>query len=247
MQIGQKIIRLDRVDSTNNYAANLAKENKIAHGTVILADEQTAGKGQRGAVWVSKPGENLLFSLYLQPDNLSVERQVTLNKLVALALIELLRKIGISATIKWPNDIYVKDQKIAGILIENQLRASRIFSSIIGIGLNVNQMDFSNLQATSIKKCTGEFAPMDSIVFQLIHSLNEQFGRLINEGNGSVDEDYLANLYRLNESAMYEDDKGLFQGIVRGVDESGKLLVEKEGELSAYDLKEIRFISQNAF
>ena len=133
MSIGQKIIHLESVDSTNNYAAILLSEGRIGHGTVILADEQTNGRGQRGAKWLSAEGVNLLFSLVVQPDNLSVSDQCVLTEITSLALIEFLRKFGISAQVKWPNDILVNGEKIAGVLIENHLKGNLIASSVIGI------------------------------------------------------------------------------------------------------------------
>ena len=105
MNIGHKIVYLDSVDSTNNYVANLVKSSKIDHGTAIMADVQTAGKGQRGAVWQAEAGENILLSVFLKPDKLSVSQQVLLTFFAANSIREVLRKIGISATIKWPNDI----------------------------------------------------------------------------------------------------------------------------------------------
>ena len=148
MKIGQKIIRLDVVDSTNNYIANLIKQGSIDSGTVIMADEQFAGKGQRDAQWQSSAGENLTFSFFLDDVNLSVSRQFNLSQVVALSLYNFLNNLGLDATIKWPNDIYIKGRKIAGVLIENQLKGSLIKSAIVGVGLNVNQTEFQGFSAT---------------------------------------------------------------------------------------------------
>ncbi|MEY3199896.1 MAG: hypothetical protein RJA13_1854, partial [Bacteroidota bacterium] len=168
MQIGQKIIRLDTVDSTNNYTANLIKQGKILPGAVIMADEQTAGKGQRGAMWSSNAGENMLLSVFLNSANLSLHQQVA-----AVSVLETLRKIGISAQIKWPNDIFVGHRKIAGILIENAIVNGQISHSILGIGLNVNQMDFKDLSATSVKREKMAFYAVEDLLFQLIFVLNK--------------------------------------------------------------------------
>lgn len=247
MKIGHKIIRLDTVDSTNNYAANLIKEGKISHGTVILADEQTAGRGQRGAVWSSRSGENLLLSLYVVPDNLSVDQQVSLTHFASLSVVEFLRKIGISAEVKWPNDIYVSAKKIAGILIENVLSAGNVSHAIIGIGMNVNQKDFEFDTATSIKKEKNEFFPIEQVLFQLIFEFNNCW-EMIRKGElKKLREDYLNNLYLLNQDAEFEDNGGFFKGKITGISDEGFLLVEKEGISRKYDLKEIRFIGQNTF
>ncbi len=242
MQIGQKILRFDRVDSTNNYTANLLKEGKIVHGTVIMADEQSAGRGQRGANWTSNAGENMLFSLFVVPDNLSVENQVVLTHFASLGIVEVLRKIGISAEIKWPNDIYVNNKKIAGILIENTLKGGFIASSIIGIGLNVNQDRFENINATSIKLETNEFISIDSVVFKLIGELNILWEFIQKNDYTSLKNRYLDVLCQLGKSAIYEDSSGKFEGVIEGVSKAGYLQIRKGKELKEYDLKEISFL-----
>lgn len=245
--IGQKIIHLDTVDSTNNYTANLQKEGKIQHGTVILADEQTAGRGQRGASWTSSAGENLLLSIYLAPDNLSVLDQPALTHFISLSLIDFLRKIGISGKIKWPNDIYLNDQKIAGILIENSIRSTRITETIIGVGLNVNQLVFESVNATSLKIQNDQHYQLNDILFSWIQEMNNLWIEL-NKGNlNLLKSRYKQELYLLNEVARYSDETGEFEGIVRDVDHNGYLILEKADVLMKYDLKEIKLVGRNKF
>lgn len=243
--IGQKIIHLDTVDSTNNYTANLQKEGKIQHGTVILADEQTAGRGQRGASWTSSAGENLLLSIYLAPDNLSVVDQPALTHFISLSLIDFLRKIGISGKIKWPNDIYVNDQKIAGILIENSIRSSRISETIIGVGLNVNQTVFEGVNATSIKIQSDQHYPLNDVLFSWIQEMNILWAELSKGNLEMLKSRYKQELYLLNEPAIYIDISGEFEGIVRDVDDNGYLILEKDAERKKYDLKEIKLVGRN--
>lgn len=245
MQIGHKIIHLDTVDSTNNYTANLIKKDKIVHGTVILADEQSAGKGQRGATWLSGAGENVLLSVFIAPDNLSVENQYVLTYVASISILKVLRKIGISAEIKWPNDIYVKRKKIAGILIENSLIGGRINTSIIGIGLNVNQVKFSALNATSIKMEKSEFMSIDNIVFMLIFELNTYWEKAQNGEIAFLRDEYLKNLYLLNQKSIFEDSNGIFNGTIKGVSAKGLLIMDNNGKEMQYDLKQIKFIDQN--
>lgn len=244
MQIGQKIIRLDTVDSTNNYTANLVKEGKVVHGTVILADEQTAGRGQRGATWASKAGENLLLSLYVLPDNLSVENQVVLTHFTSLCVVEFLRKIGISAEVKWPNDIFVHGKKIAGILIENTLAGGKVSGSIIGLGLNVNQRIFE-IEATSIRNELNEYMAIENVLFSLIHVFNKNWSDFNEENRKHIKEKYLEVLYLKNQLALFEDKEGQFDGIIKGVSSEGFLIVERDTDLKIYDLKEIKFISKS--
>jgi BirA family biotin operon repressor/biotin-[acetyl-CoA-carboxylase] ligase len=250
MQIGQKIIRLDTVDSTNNYTANLIKQGEILPGAVIMADEQTAGKGQRGAVWSSNAGENMLLSVFLNSANLSLHQQVALTHFAAVSVLETLRKIGISAQIKWPNDIFVGHRKIAGILIENAIINGQISHSILGIGLNVNQMDFKDLSATSVKREKMAFYAVEDLLFQLIFELNKYWEPLESGDLGLLRSLYLDNLYLLEKEATFEDENGIFNGTIQGISEVGLLTIRKvvNGEtiLLNYDLKEVRFISKSA-
>ena len=249
MQIGQKIIRLDTVDSTNNYTANLIKEGKILPGAVIMADEQTAGKGQRGAVWTSNAGENMLLSVFLNSANLSLHQQVALTHFAAVSVMETLRKIGISAQIKWPNDIFVGHRKIAGILIENTILNGRISHSILGIGLNVNQINFKDLSATSVKLETRTFSAVEEILFKLIFEFNK-YWEIVKIGNlGLLRSIYLDNLYLLEQEATFEDSDGVFNGTIQGISDEGFLTIRKlvngENILRNYDLKEVKLISKS--
>ncbi len=154
--IGQHIIELDSVDSTNSYLKNLLSNSKpLPDGTVIMADHQYAGRGQSNNEWQTEYGKNLTFSIYLKPNFLTLNHQFNLNKAISLGINDCLRTIiGEGCKIKWPNDIYYENQKLGGVLIENITSGSNIKASIIGISLNVNQITFSeNLNnATSISK-----------------------------------------------------------------------------------------------
>lgn len=243
-QIGRKIIRLESVDSTNNYTATVAKEGKAEHGTVILAVEQFAGRGQRSAEWLAVPGENLTLSVFWNEVNLSVDQQFCITRFISLTLIELLGKFEIQAMVKWPNDIYVGDKKIAGVLIENQVQGQMIKSSIIGIGLNVNQNRFEGFNATSMALEKGKKFNLDDVLFTFCGVLNDW-----SEGGASIPvgtkESYLEKLYLLDCQADFMQENGeTLSGIIKGVGESGKLIVESEGREQEYDLKELRLIPQ---
>jgi BirA family transcriptional regulator, biotin operon repressor / biotin---[acetyl-CoA-carboxylase] ligase len=247
MPIGSKVIQLSSVDSTNNYAAMLVSNDNAVHGTVILADEQTAGRGQRGANWQSESGSNLLLSIILKPDNLSVDRQFLLTQIASLAVVDLLRKIGLSAHIKWPNDIYVGDRKICGMLIENNLSGAVIRSSIIGIGLNVNQSFFDLTTATSIKLEKGQSFPIQEILFSFIGSFNLFYDQLMSSRLQEIEDLYKSNMLGYEQKRIFEDETGEFLGMIRGVDPNGKLRIEVNGVEQTYDLKQLRFIFRNAF
>jgi len=243
MKIGCKIIRLTSVDSTNNYVANLIEKGEIKSGTVIMADDQNEGKGQRGAEWHVKPGENLTFSVYYSDVNLSVDRVFVLTQLVSVAIVDLLKKFGIVSSIKWPNDIYVGQQKIAGVLIENQIAGTLISNTIIGVGLNINQQEFKNFEATSLFLSSGvSRKPVD-----VLYSFIESFNLLSQEFNGNelieLRKLYMSHLYQLNVSAKYRDKEGDFEGVIKDVLDKGELLSNKGYEMQTYTLKEIQFIS----
>jgi BirA family biotin operon repressor/biotin-[acetyl-CoA-carboxylase] ligase len=243
--IGQKIIHHESLDSTNNFTAKLLSEGTLAHGTVILADEQTSGRGQRGAVWLTEPKKNIIFSCYVEYANLSVEHQDAINHFVSLSICDTLQSFGIDASIKWPNDVLVRSDKIAGILIENQLERSLIKSSIIGIGLNVNQLEYEGLKATSMALEKDSAFHILEVVSLLIHYLNTHFSTLQQGHFLKLKQSYLAKLWLLNTRSFFEDEDGVFEGTILGTSPKGLLLIEKSTrEVCEYDLKEIRFLER---
>lgn len=241
MIIGSKIIHLPSVDSTNNYVANQLKTGGLRSGTVILADEQSAGRGQRGATWTSNPGENLLFSSVYRPDNMSVSDQFLVSQVSALAVSDFLRKIGISAMVKWPNDIVVSDQKIAGILVECTLSGNKVNEFIIGIGLNVNQLHFDELRATSVQLKSGLYYNIHEVLFGVINELNGWLTRLENNEYDYIRSNYLSQLIGFKVTRTYAADGQRFEGQIIGIDNWGKVIMEIGEETKTFDLKEISF------
>lgn len=241
-QIGHKIIHLDVVDSTNNYVANLAKQGEISHGTVIMADEQTNGRGQRGTIWQTQPGMNLIFSLFVEYPDFPIDQQSSIHHWVALSLLHTLKKVGIQSVIKWPNDLLTENGKLAGILIENMLSDKGVKSSIIGIGLNVNQFDFQGVKATSIKLETGTAANVKEIAFTLINELNQQFGRLMGAGRMALKAEYEEKLWGRNREVDFLRNEVVEKGVILGTDAIGRLEVQTERGTEFFDLKEVKFI-----
>ena len=211
-------------------------------GQVILADEQTQGRGQREAVWVSEVGKNLLFSVYITLDNLSVTNQLTLMQYTAVSVCSALNDLGIEAQIKWPNDLVVNGVKIGGILIENQLLGNQIVSSIIGVGLNVNQMVFTNLDATSMKGQLGIDQNRIDVLGTVLNQLN-LFFPLIELDPNELNRIYLMHLYLLNtKSKFHSETLGEFEGEISGVDPFGKLCVCCNNQELRFNVKEIKFL-----
>lgn len=238
----QQYFRLDSVDSTNNYAANLLKLSALPDGTVISARNQTEGRGQRGTQWESNAGENLLMSLVCYPKTIGMSEQFYVSKCAALAVAEMCEDLcGKKASVKWPNDIYIDDHKVSGILIELQWLENKLSSAIIGIGLNVNQKDFGNLRATSIGQLTGKQHDVESIMKMLVRYLEKYYIKLISRQFSTIDQEYRNRLYRLGVPASFIYGGEPMQATIVGVDAQGKLRVAKEDGTSLFcDLKEIK-------
>ena len=240
---GREIIHLSHVDSTNNFAATLISDQLCQNGTAILADSQSFGKGQRGNVWYSDPGKNLLVSFILKPDKLSVSKQHELTWITSICIVKTLGIFNIESQIKWPNDLFVGDKKIAGVLIENQLTGGYISNSIIGIGLNVNQVYFGEIDATSIQIELNKEISIEILFNELCNQMNSLFGE-IQKRETYLKSEYESLLYRRNELFFYEDENGKFEGKITGVNENGFLQIEVGKELREYGIKEIRYCSK---
>lgn len=235
-------IHLETVDSTNNYAANLLKETKPVNGTTVLTKRQTSGRGQRGNSWQAGAGLNLTFSVIVYPD-IAVKQVFYLNMVVSLAVAKALDAYVGEISIKWPNDIYAGDTKIAGILIENQFRGERIASAILGIGINVNQVQFeNNLQAVSLKSLTGIDFSLDDVFQNCYNQLDFYLNLLMEQHFQLLSKQYHTRLLGINRQLKFQDDTGDFEGTIQGVDESGKLKILRNDGVRKYDLKEVRFL-----
>lgn len=243
--IGNQIIHLDRVDSTSNYAATLLSEGKARQGMVILAENQTNGRGQRGAIWQSESSKNLLLSFYVEHEQLEIINQEVLTHFISLSLHQCLLYFDIHANIKWPNDLIIGTKKIAGILIENQLRGSKITSSIVGIGLNVFQTEFSIPGSTSMSMEAKVSFTKEKVLEVLIEQLNHYYRLLALEQYTQLKEMYLEQLWLINTPSIFERKNEQFTGIIRGTDNFGRLLIEENQEIKTYDLKEVKFTLRN--
>ena len=226
--IGSPFIELPAVDSTNNYAMRQVQQGFAAHGAVYFAYSQTAGKGQREKQWISKPGENIMFSAVLNTNGLLVSAQFHLSMVTALAAYDLFCKYaGDQTKIKWPNDIYWRDRKAAGILIENIIRGQEWQWAVAGIGININQTEFdaSLLHAVSLKQITGKTFERVVLAKELCQKIETRFVQLKAEGIQTIVKNYNEVLYKKDEVVRLKKDNALFNCIVKEVSESGQLLV----------------------
>lgn len=242
--IGYPLIKLESVDSTNVYAAQLLRTGQVNEGTVILAVDQTKGKGQGGNRWISEPGSNLLLSLILRPDFMLAERQFFLSMCVSNAIHGFLEPLSPPAFIKWPNDILVKGRKIAGILIENTIIDRNLHTSVVGIGLNVNQQDFPDdlPDPISLRMATGREWNLSDTLDGLLAALTLHLNKLYEKNYTEIKTNYLNKLWGLNTWAWYADASGTFEGRIVDVADSGELVVvNRKGIPKAYGFKEIQF------
>lgn len=238
----KKIIHLQDVDSTNIYAKKILKnELFISDGTTIVANHQQNGKGQQGTIWESNSNENLTFSVIILP-KIAVDKQFQISKIVALALVDFLAALEIkNVFIKWPNDIYVGKKKVAGVLIENSIRNTKIEYAIIGIGLNVNQTLFKNPVATSLKLIKSMHYELIDLLEFFLSWLEKKYFLLKTNQHKKIDAAYLENLLGFQYELYFSTPINKFKGKIVGVSKEGKLQIKKQNELLAFGIKEIEF------
>ncbi|MDE5707076.1 MAG: biotin--[acetyl-CoA-carboxylase] ligase [Alistipes sp.] len=236
------IHHLTQTTSTNDEA----RDRRYAHGDIVWAERQTAGRGQRGHSWSSAEGFNLTFSLVWEPRFLKVAEQFLLSQAVALALTDLMAEEGIDARIKWTNDIYAGDRKAVGMLIENDLAGDRLARTIVGIGVNVNQTEFdpSLPNPCSMRQLTGREYDRRELLERLAGLLDARYRQLERGDRQTLREAYRRRLYRLDERHAYRYPDGrTVQAVLRDVRPTGELLLElPDGRTEGYLFREIEFV-----
>ncbi len=240
-----RIQHFERLPSTNAYAAELLRQAPQA-GTVIWADDQYAGRGQKGNTWQVEAGQNLTFSLIVYP-RLRAPNLYYLSKATALALQETVQELLPSALvqIKWPNDLLVNGYKVAGILIENQLEGTHIRSSILGIGLNVNQRSFPpelRDQASSLCQWTDDPLSLKGVLMPLLESLQQWLAQVEERRFSDLNEAYLARLYGYRQPISVSLGGRVQSARLLGVEPSGRLVLDLNGRQRAFDVKEVRLL-----
>lgn len=249
--IGRNCIRLSEIDSTNTYASNLLKEVNVPDGTLILTEHQTNGRGQRGAHWMAEPGSNITCSLIIHPNFLTLNNHFIISKIIALSIQktiqDILPTVKNDIKIKWPNDILVKHQKISGILIENIIQETKIKSSIIGFGINVNQHNFGELQesATSLFNLCGEKFDINMILNKVCSYFEAYYLKLKKSNYLSIHEEYFSNLFLTKTTFSFNDllTNQTQNGRIIDVESNGLIVIEITPDLQQkkYALKEISF------
>lgn len=240
-----RIIRLQKTDSTNNYLHALARPEQLGEGSVVWAEFQTAGRGQIGNSWESAEGENLTFSVVLYPTFLLANRQFLISQITALSVKQTLDRYVDDITVKWPNDIYWRDRKICGMLIENDLSGQFIYSSILGIGININQKEFkSNApNPVSLYQIIGKRTDRENFLQEFLERLYANYLLLLQEKEVLIQEAYRQSLYRREGFHLYEDANGRFEAAIEEIEPSGYLHLRlRDNTIRRYEFKEVRFV-----
>ena len=240
-----KYIHLEQIDSTNAYLQRQQSEADIRNW-VVSANEQTAGKGMGSNGWESEVGKNLTFSLALNVSFLPAERQFLLSEAVALGLIQALDDLlpAEKLHIKWPNDIFFDNHKLAGILINSTIKANRMDVSIIGIGLNVNQIQFKDwpTHPISLKQITGKEYDLQPLLEKIAESIYNKV-EILKTNPTAIEEAYLQRLYRYRTWAEYEVDGKVMRLFITGIDAFGQLmLIDETNNSYCFDIQKIRFL-----
>jgi BirA family biotin operon repressor/biotin-[acetyl-CoA-carboxylase] ligase len=240
-----KLIKLDAIDSTNDFLKGLSATEELENYTVVTAENQTKGRGQMGAVWNSEKSKNLIMSVFIKDLLVGVEDIYKLNIATALALIQVLKTFEIqNLSIKWPNDIMSDNLKIAGILIENSFKSNGTISSVIGIGLNVNQTNFENLpKASSMAVIANSSFDKEELVVLIVERLKINL-ELVNSNPDYLWKEYTEVLFKRGVPMPFKKEiENAFMGIIQGVSTAGKLIVLLEDEsIVEYGLKEIQML-----
>ncbi|MCE7039814.1 biotin--[acetyl-CoA-carboxylase] ligase [Dyadobacter sp. CY312] len=246
--IGKNIIYLPSCHSTNDIAAELVHKGLAEEGTVVITDNQVGGRGQRGTKWYSEPGQNLTFSFILKPVFLPIAQQFLISQTIALAIFDFLSAYTDQVKIKWPNDIYVSGKKISGTSIENSIQGTIISSTVIGIGINIKQIDFPSSRMTSLAAVLGREVSLHDAFEQLIKMLDRRYEDLMSmTKNGTIHAEYLTKLHGYQQPITFNYQNKMIKGSVTGVADNGRILVLFDGEQDIRDfgLKEIEWVWDN--
>lgn len=245
-----RFLRLEKVDSTNAFFQEMPERKRV--GCVVYADEQTAGKGMGTNSWESSPGLNLTFSMGVDMSFLNAAEQFLLSQAVPLGLLDVLDTMvlgcasDVSLKVKWPNDLFFGNKKLCGILINSTIRGMEMGVSVIGIGLNVNQLRFQDwpTHPVSLKLILGHEIELEPLLKRLVESVDHRVNLLrTEEGIAKIKKDYLDRLYRYHTWADYEIKGEVVKRYITGIDPFGRLeTLDESGKMFVYDIKEIKFI-----
>ncbi len=241
-----RIIKLNAIDSTNSFLRQLSAKEQLEDFTVVVAGQQTNGRGQMGTKWVSQESKNLMVSVFKDVSFLKIKKSYYISIAVSLSIFKALELLQIKKLkVKWPNDILSDNKKLVGILIENVIKQNQLQNSIIGFGVNVNQTVFDDVpNATSLRLHTGNVFELDEVLNLILVQLVYYFNLLKSDKLSLLKEEYEKHLFRKNKPSTFKNaELGMFSGIINGISESGNLKVILEGNvIKEFDLKEITLL-----
>lgn len=236
--IGSQVFRFEECSSTNDVMRNLSEINTAHHGAVVMSNFQTHGRGQAGNIWESISQKNIMLSVLVMPPSILADEQVYLNLFACLSVFDFVNAYFPNQTkIKWPNDIYVNDKKIAGLLIENSIQGTSIKNSIIGIGININQQQFENAHAISFSVLLKKDIELDTCRNELLVFLNKRYEELSLHLKYKLMNDYLNVLYKKEVKSMFKVGNEMLEGEIIGIDNFGRLKLKVENEIKLFAFK----------
>lgn len=226
----------------------VANSTPVSEGTVIMAESQTAGRGQQNNKWNSEPGKNLTFSILLKPVFLQLQHLFDLNVAISVGIVNCLQNVlGNGLKVKWPNDIYFDDRKLGGVLIENLVQGQRINNAVIGIGINVNQEEFPEWvpNPVSVRQILQKDYDLQALLSDLCAAIEAAY-LMLRAGNFEhLKALYLQNLYWYNSPHLFKAGDEVFEGTITGVEKNGQLSVSFGGLTRLYNFKEIEFLNKH--
>jgi BirA family transcriptional regulator, biotin operon repressor / biotin---[acetyl-CoA-carboxylase] ligase len=241
----KRLIRLEEVDSTNSYLSSKFPGRALPEGSVVWSQNQKKGRGQGANKWASESGKNLTFSIVIYPEFLSPAKQFYISKAICLAVFDLVSLYTDKVSIKWPNDIYVGDKKVAGILIEHTIERHLIKTSIIGIGININQTSFpgSLPNPTSLAKESKHNYDLEELLTNIIDIIEYRYSMLKDGDLDTIDENYTSELYKFKKLSIFETKGKKFAGSIEGVEPTGELIIKNDkSEFLHFGYKEVEYI-----
>jgi BirA family biotin operon repressor/biotin-[acetyl-CoA-carboxylase] ligase len=241
--IGKNLIFVPECHSTNTLAQLLGQHSSTPDGSLVITDNQTAGRGQRGNSWTTTQGLNFTFSLLVKPSFLTPNQQFYLNIVVALGVFHYVRqRTERPVFIKWPNDILVEEKKICGILIENTIQGALIQHSVMGIGVNINQQSFDTEKATSLKNITGIDYTLSDELDVVLSCIEQKYLLLRQGGMKELLQEYYQYLFWMHAEKRFRTGEAEFIGTITGIDAIGRLCVNTSAGERTFGLKEIEFV-----
>lgn len=242
---GMNVVELEETTSTNTEAKQLIENEKPMEGTVVIAKKQTKGKGQLGNTWVSEAGKNLTCSYILYPVFLGADKHFYLNMVASLAVKEVCEAIlEDEVKVKWPNDVYYGNKKIAGILIENSISGATVITSVVGIGINVNQTEFDEALPNpgSLKMFTQTDIDLNAMLQNLNIYLEKYYLQLRQQHHHFLQRAYTEALFRYNQTAYFKRGEQTFKGEIAGIARDGKLIIHSSGKELRFNMQEVQFV-----